>query len=173
MDGFEPNKCLFLVDIVVNNIGLEAFVKDKRARKEQKRNLPKRTYGHIDVHVKATIRNMNASCSDVTQSTVSGDLLGYDKFILKSARYAQVAAGMSFVQLLFIYSQIHYSAPANIASKQSLLSVGMLAVFDSYLCLVHLITALYIKELFYSFIVVFLLKFVAFSVFDLRLIILV
>jgi len=173
MEGFEPNKCPFLVDIVVNNIGLKAFVKDRRARKKQKRNVAMRTLEHIDVHVKATIRNMNASCSDVTQSTVTGDLLGYDKFILKFARYAQVAAGLSFVQLLFVYCQIQYSTPANIASKQSLFSVGMLSVLDAYLCMIHLSTALYITDLFYSFAMVFFLKFLAFSVFDLRLIILV
>jgi len=102
MEGFEPNKCQFLVDIAVNNIGLKAYVKDRRTRKKQKKNAAMRTFEHIDVHVKATIRNMNASCSDVTQSTVTGDLLRYDKFILKSARYAQVAAGLSFIQLLIM-----------------------------------------------------------------------
>jgi len=116
---------------------------------------------------------MNMTCSNITHSNVNGNLLQFDKFILKSTKYAQIATLMSCILLFLMYDQIKYSTPANTALKLSLTSVAMQSVFDAYLSLIHLIIALYNSELFYPFFIVFLLQFVAFSMFNLRLTLLV
>lgn len=128
---------------------------------------------YINVHLKANVRSMNDTCTNITDAIVYGDLLRYDLFILKTSKYAVFAVGLSLLQVLLVYRQMQFSTPANIAIKFSLTSVAMHSVLDAYLSLLHLMTALYIDDLFYPFMMVFLLQFLVFSVFDLRFILLV
>jgi len=109
----------------------------------------------------------------MTQATIDVDLLRYDIFILKAIKYALVATCLSFFQLLLLYKQMKYSSPTSNASKLSLTSVAMHSVFDAYVCLIHLTAGLYIDDLFNSFIMVSFVQFMIFSMFDLRLVLLV
>merc|ERR1711879_991683 len=112
-------------------------------------------------------------CSKVETATTTADLLRYDLFILKATKYALIATFFSFIQLIFLFRQMQFSTPASSAQKLSLTSIAMHSVFDAYLCLIHLTTGLYIDDLFNSFIMVSFLQFMVFSMFDLRLVLLV
>jgi len=175
---FQPSRCPFLVDIVASSIGRDDFLKeslwqkkrDSLRKKEGYQVLRKRDY--VDVHLEAKIRSMDKTCINATSSMVDGDLLRYDKFILKTSEYAVVATCLSLLQVLIYYFQIKFSTPASTAMKMSLISVLMHSVFDAYICMVHLIMGLYMDDLFTPFLVVFFLQFFAFSILDLRLVIL-
>jgi len=178
---FIPSGCQFLIDIFPDSITEDEFKKEQGGREKENQEQDRNSRGaysaildreYIDVHMIATIRNLNKSCHNMTQATVEVDLLRYDIFILKAMKYALVAACLSFVQLLLLFKQMQYSTPASNASKLSLASVAMHSVFDAYVCLVHLTAGLYIDDLFNSFIMVSFVQFMVFSMFDLRLVLL-
>jgi len=167
--------CPFLVEVRAYNISRKNFISEER-----KHQIAKHHRGHstleprdYDVHLKAKIESMGSTCSNITRGIINADLLRYDIFILKSSKYAWIAISLSLLHVLLAYRQMQYSTPANAATKFSLTSIAMHSVFDAYISLLHLIVALYIDDLFYPFIAVFLLQFVVFSVFDLRLVLLV
>jgi len=179
--NFNPKRCPFFVDASIDKIHRNDFLKEKGMQRRIKHHKHKRGRSvikvrkYIDVHLKATVRSMDDTCTNtnITHAIVYGDLLRYDLFILKSSKYALVAIGLSLLQVLLVYRQMQFITPANVAIKFSLTSVAMHSVLDAYLSLLHLMTALYIDDLFYPFIIVFLLQFLVFSVFDLRFVLLV
>jgi len=176
-----PMRCPFFVDASIDEISRNNFLKENGMQKRVNHHEPNRGTSiinvrkYIDVHLKVTLRSMNDTCSDtnITQAIISGDLLRYDMFILKTLKYALIAMGLSLLQVLLVYRQMKFSTPPNVAVKFSLASVAMHSVLDAYLSLLHLMTALYIDDLFYPFIMVFLFQFLVFSVFDLRFVLLV
>jgi len=177
--SFHPTGCPFLVDASIDKISRDDFLKENGIRKQVNHHNHKTGMSsinvrkYINVHLKATVRSMNNTCTNITKAVVYGDLLRYDLFIMKSLKYAAFAVSLSLLHVLLVYRQMQFSTPANIAIKFSLISVAMHSVLDAYLSLLHLMTALYIDDLFYPFMMVFLLQFLVFSVFDLRFVLLV
>lgn len=179
---FVPSDCQFLIDVFPLSITEDEFKKEQAGRnKDEERNNQNVNWAYsaildreyIDVHMKATIQNLNQSCINMTHATTEVDLLRYDIFILKAIKYALVATCFSFLQLLLLFRQVQYSTSTVNASKLSLTSVAMNSVFDAYVCLIHLTAGLYIDDLFNSFIMVSFVQFMVFSMFDLRLVLLV
>jgi len=179
---FVPSSCQFLINVYPDSITEDEFKKEQEGRDKDDKGRQNHVGGaysaildreYIDVHMTATIQNLNKSCHNMTQSTLQVDLLRYDVFILKAMKYALVATCLSFIQLLLLFKQMQYSTPTINASKLSLTSVAMHSVFDAYVCLIHLTAGLYIDDLFNSFIMVSFVQFMVFSMFDLRLVLLV
>jgi len=177
---FVASSCQFLIDVYPDSITEDDFKKEQGGRhKDGSSSHVRGAYSaildreYIDVHMIATIENLNKSCHNMTQATMEVDLLRYDIFILKAMKYALVATCLSFFQLLLLFKQMQYSTPTSNASKLSLTSVAMHSIFDAYVCLIHLTAGLYIDDLFNSFIMVSFVQFMIFSMFDLRLVLLV
>jgi len=177
--SFHPTGCPFLVDASTDKISRDDFLKEQGMLKKINHHDHKKgmsvinVRNYINVHFKATVQSMNSTCTNITKATIHGDLLRYDLFITKTLKYAAFAVSLSLLHVLLVYRQMQFSTPANIAIKFSLTSVAMHSVLDAYLSLLHLMTALYIDDLFYPFMMVFLLQFLVFSVFDLRFVLLV
>lgn len=144
-----PSRCSFIVDIITDSIKKNDYYKEFHWRQYQLNNvraIQKREY--VDVHLKVKLRSMRGTCTNVISSTIDGDLLRYDNFVLKTTQYAFIATVLSLCQLVLLYYQLQFSTPAIFGSKLSLASLAMHSVFDAYLCIVHLIMALYMDDLF-------------------------
>jgi len=164
-----------MVEVRANNLSRNNYVKVERKQQVAEHHSEHSTleYREHDVHLKTEIQSLSSTCSNISRGVIYGDLLRYDLFILKSYNYALVAISLSLLHVLLAYRQTKYSTPANAATKFSLTSIAMHSVFDAYISLLHLIIALFIDDLFYPFIMVFLLQLLVFAVFDLRLVLLV
>merc|ERR1719273_2702022 len=73
--------------------------------------------------------------------------------------------------MMILFRQIKHSNSQ--ANKVSLVSVAMHSLFDAYCCLIHLGAGLYMDPLFNSFVMVSFIQFMIFSMFDLRLILMI
>lgn len=59
-------------------------------------------------------------------------------FFSKASDYAILMASISTFQIYLLLTQLQYSGTQAMAAKVSLLTIGLQAIVDSYLCLFHL-----------------------------------
>jgi len=174
----KTSKCQFLINVLPNSVTEKAAQKEQAGREKMEKkgvlsSFLDREREYIDIHLRATILNLNTTCHNMTQASVDVDLLRYDIFVMKGRRYAILATFLSLLQLIILSRHLQYCTPLTSASKLSLGSIAIHSVFDAYVCFVHLIIGLYEDNLFNSFIMVSFLQFIMFSMFDLRLVLLV
>jgi len=108
----------------------------------------------------------SASCNislDVEALTLSFDL-----YYTKAINYVVMVAISSFVQIILLIRQIEYSNTQTGASKVSLIMIGIQAMMDSYLCLIHLTGGIVIENIFNAFATAAFFQFIGFSVFEMR-----
>lgn len=92
----------------------------------------------------------------------------FQYYFTKSLNYALMVIISSIVQILFLIKQMDYTNTQAAAAKVSLLTIGQQAIIDSYLCLLHLTTGIVMDSVFNAFATAAFLKFITFSVFEMR-----
>jgi len=121
------------------------------------------------LEMKGILRSPNCNFKlDVEASSVE-----FNVYFSKAVSYVIMESFASIVQIIVLLRQIEYTSSQSLASRVSLATIGMQAMLDSYLCLIHLIVAVFIETLFNAFAATAFLKFVAFSVFEMRYLLLI
>lgn len=92
----------------------------------------------------------------------------FAEYYAKAVNYVVVVSLFSVIEVLALIKQMEYTSTQSGATKVSLLTIGQQAMMDSYLCLIHLITGIYVERVFSAFITAAFFKFVAFSIFEMR-----
>ena len=87
----------------------------------------------------------------------------------KATWYAAMVIAATLAQIYLVARQTEHAGTQAGAARMSLLSVGWLAVLDSYQCLVHLTAGIVAEPLFHAFGAAAFLQFALFSVFEMRL----
>eukprot|EP00474_Spongospora_subterranea_P010628 CRZ11086.1 hypothetical protein [Spongospora subterranea] len=88
-------------------------------------------------------------------------------FVDRASRFAIVASSATIVQMLMTLEQVQTGT--NLSSI-SLLTIAILALLDSYMCVVHVALGMRVPDLWLSFIILTMIEFLLFSVFQVRLI---
>ncbi|TPX42112.1 hypothetical protein SeMB42_g04780 [Synchytrium endobioticum] len=95
--------------------------------------------------------------------------LKLELFHIKSIRYCAMMSVVCSLEIWLMLLQIDYSGKVGSScGKVSLLSMGMITIMDAYLCLVNLTTGAVISNLFLPFVTVAFLKFLLFSIYEMR-----
>jgi len=92
----------------------------------------------------------------------------FSEYYAKAVNYVVVVSLFSVIEVLALIKQMEYTSTQSGATRVSLLTIGQQAMMDSYLCLIHLITGIYVERVFSAFITAAFFKFVAFSIFEMR-----
>lgn len=89
--------------------------------------------------------------------------------ILSAAqKYSLVSILFAIMQIAVILKQMESTNTQASAAKISMLSVGMQAIMDAYMCLMHLVFGVVVQALFNAFATASFFYFVIFSVFEMR-----
>jgi len=86
----------------------------------------------------------------------------------KAMNYTLMVTVVSLVQVLLLVRQMEMTSTQAGASRVSLVTIGLQAVADSYLCLCHLTIGIAVQSLFNAFATAAFFKFVLFSIFEMR-----
>ncbi|ETV82209.1 hypothetical protein, variant 3 [Aphanomyces astaci] len=92
----------------------------------------------------------------------------FNTFYTKASGYAILMALLCLVQIYVLLKQLQLSSTQAAAAKVSLVTVGMQAVVDSYLCLLHLTTGIVAQHIFTLFATVSFFQLIIFSIFEMR-----
>jgi hypothetical protein len=92
-----------------------------------------------------------------------------ENYYQQAVHYALLVGVASIIEILTLINQMAYANTQATLTKISLLTVGQQAVMDSYLCLMHLTGGVVADKVFPTFALVAFLKFITFSVFEMRL----
>jgi len=117
------------------------------------------------------LRIFSGDCQMNLKATLYRDHTDYDR---KSIHYSVLLIMLALVNLYFIAKMIKTcgSSPAQ-ANKISLVTVGFLTVWDTYICLSHLYLALSMESLFHFFIMPAFWYFILFSIFEVKLLMII
>mmetsp|Transcript_19491 Transcript_19491/g.74795 ORF Transcript_19491/g.74795 Transcript_19491/m.74795 type:complete len:559 (+) Transcript_19491:123-1799(+) len=105
--------------------------------------------------------------------TTDGEPVILAEYYTKALHYVMIVTFMSFLQMGLMAYQIEASNTQAGASKVSMAAIGMQAVIDSYICLFHLSIGIFIEATLNAFITASFFKFVIFSVFEMRYLLLI
>jgi hypothetical protein len=86
----------------------------------------------------------------------------------KAINYTLLVTFVSFMQVVVLIRQMEMTSTQAGASRVSLMTVGLQAVADSYLCLGHLTMGIAVPSLFNAFATAAFFKFIIFSIFEMR-----
>eukprot|EP00170_Pyropia_yezoensis_P006656 contig_27114_g6677 len=126
----------------------------------------------------ASIVALNVSREDFstacgTKLEVVLSTLDTETLFSKAINYTLLVTAVSFLQVLCLLPQMESTATQAAAARVSLLVVGMQSVADSYLCLGHLTMGIAVHTLFNAFATAAFFKFIIFSVFQMRYLLLI
>jgi len=102
------------------------------------------------------------------QVHVNSTSLNFAKYYVKATHYTLMVSLASFLQMVFLVRQMEYSGTQANSAKISLLTIGQQGVMDAYLMLLHLFTGIFIEALFTAFATTAFFKFIIFSLFEMR-----
>eukprot|EP00180_Rhodochaete_pulchella_P004449 Plantae.Rhodophyta-Rhodochaete_pulchella.ctg8447.p1 GENE.Plantae.Rhodophyta-Rhodochaete_pulchella.ctg8447~~Plantae.Rhodophyta-Rhodochaete_pulchella.ctg8447.p1 ORF type:complete len:548 (+),score=77.69 Plantae.Rhodophyta-Rhodochaete_pulchella.ctg8447:206-1645(+) len=94
--------------------------------------------------------------------------LDTETLLSKAVNYTLLVIFVSFTQVLVLIRQMEMTSTQAGASRVSLITVGLQAVSDSYLCLGHLTMGIAVQALFNAFATAAFFKFIIFSIFEMR-----
>ncbi|KAI8814364.1 hypothetical protein BJ742DRAFT_787266 [Cladochytrium replicatum] len=94
--------------------------------------------------------------------------LRMEVFFGKAVHYVAVVCIITGIELWLTVKQIDYSATQSALSKVSLVSIAMQTIIDAYLFLMNFVTGNVMGPLFLPFVTAAFLKFMLFSVFEMR-----
>jgi len=112
--------------------------------------------------------NCPAMCVVLEVSAVQLEL-----YVAKASSYSVFLCLLTVYQVFLTIQQIEWSMGRGGHTSVSLYSVGLQAMMDAYLCLVHLTAGIVVDPLFSNFAGLSLLEFSLFSVFELRYVLLI
>jgi len=113
----------------------------------------------------------SAACGTKLEVVLS--TLDTETLFSKAINYTLLVTAVSFLQVLCLLPQMESTATQAAAARVSLLVVGMQSVADSYLCLGHLTMGIAVNTLFNAFATAAFFKFIIFSVFQMRYLLLI
>lgn len=124
------------------------------------------TLGIQDVPVHMSGSFSSAICK--TELTLELSTLDTDALFGKAINYTLLVTFVAFTQVLVLIRQMEMTSTQAGASRVSLMTVGLQAVADSYLCLGHLTMGIAVQTLFNAFATAAFFKFIIFSIFEMR-----
>ncbi|GAB0494423.1 hypothetical protein MMPV_005716 [Pyropia vietnamensis] len=132
--------------------------------------------GNVAVRPQEELVNMvgfleSTACSTKLEVVLS--TLDTETLFSKAINYTLLVTAVSFLQVLCLLPQMESTATQAAAARVSLLVVGMQSVADSYLCLGHLTMGIAVHTLFNAFATAAFFKFIIFSVFQMRYLLLI
>ncbi|PXF44303.1 hypothetical protein BWQ96_05930 [Gracilariopsis chorda] len=86
----------------------------------------------------------------------------------KAVNYTLPVTVVTFIQVIVLIRQMEMTSTQAGTRRVSLMTVGLQAVADSYLCLVHLTMGIAVQPLFNVFATAAFFKFICFSIFLMR-----
>ncbi|KAF0717459.1 Aste57867_2274 [Aphanomyces stellatus] len=92
----------------------------------------------------------------------------FNVFYTKASAYAIIMALLCLGQIYLLLKQLQQSSTPAAAAKASLVTIGLQAVVDSYLCLLHLTTGIVAQHIFTLFATVSFFQLIIFSIFEMR-----
>lgn len=132
--------------------------------------------GNVGVRPQEELVNMvgileSTACGTKLEVVLS--TLDTETLFSKAINYTLLVTAVSFLQVLCLLPQMESTATQAAAARVSLLVVGMQSVADSYLCLGHLTMGIAVHTLFNAFATAAFFKFIIFSVFQMRYLLLI
>lgn len=103
-----------------------------------------------------------------TEITVVLATLDTETLFGKAINYTLLVTVVAFVQVIVLIRQMEMTSTQAGARRVSLMTVGLQAVADSYLCLGHLTMGIAVQTLFNAFATAAFFKFICFSIFLMR-----
>ncbi|CDF32392.1 unnamed protein product [Chondrus crispus] len=103
-----------------------------------------------------------------TKMTIELSTLDTDKLFGKAINYTLLVTVVAFAQVIVLIRQMEMTSTQAGARRVSLMTVGLQAVADSYLCLGHLTMGIAVQSLFNAFATAAFFKFICFSIFLMR-----
>lgn len=100
---------------------------------------------------------------NMTLSTLDTEML-----FGKAINYTLLVTFVAFAQVVVLIRQMEMTSTQAAASRVSLMTIGLQAVADSYLCLGHLTMGIAVPTLFNAFATAAFFKFIIFSIFEMR-----
>lgn len=111
-------------------------------------------------------RFTSAQCK--TEMTLVLSTLDTETLFGKAINYTLLVTVVAFIQVIVLIRQMEMTSTQAGARRVSLMTVGLQAVADSYLCLGHLTMGIAVQTLFNAFATAAFFKFICFSIFLMR-----
>mmetsp|Transcript_12111 Transcript_12111/g.34059 ORF Transcript_12111/g.34059 Transcript_12111/m.34059 type:complete len:656 (+) Transcript_12111:510-2477(+) len=99
---------------------------------------------------------------------VNATYVRLEEYYAKAVNYTLMITIISFIQVLLLIRQMEATNTQASAAKVSLLSIGVQAIMDAYLCLLHLTAGIVVEALFNAFATAAFFEFVIFAIFEMR-----
>lgn len=103
-----------------------------------------------------------------THMTIILSTLDTETLFGKAINYTLLVTVVAFAQVIVLIRQMEMTSTQAGARRVSLMTVGLQAVADSYLCLAHLTMGIAVQTLFNAFATAAFFKFICFSIFLMR-----
>lgn len=103
-----------------------------------------------------------------TQMEIELSTMDAERLFVKAINYTLLVTVVAFTQVIVLIRQMEMTSTQAGASRVSLMTVGLQAVADSYLCLGHLTLGIAVQSLFNAFATAAFFKFICFSIFLMR-----
>ncbi len=116
--------------------------------------------------VKMTGMFVSEKCK--TKINIELSTLDTETLFVKAINYTLLVTVVAFTQVIVLIRQMEMTSTQAGASRVSLMTVGLQAVADSYLCLGHLTLGIAVQTLFNAFATAAFFKFICFSIFLMR-----
>ncbi|KAA8499438.1 Transmembrane E3 ubiquitin-protein ligase 1 [Porphyridium purpureum] len=94
--------------------------------------------------------------------------LDADSLFQMAINYTIMVTSLTLLQMLILMQQMETASMPATASRVSMVSLGLQALADSYLCLCHLTLGITVQSLFNAFATAAFFKFTLFSIFEMR-----
>ncbi len=91
-----------------------------------------------------------------------------ESFVSKAELYSLLATLATIFEILALVHQMNYTKTQTTMARVSALTIGMQAIMDSYICFIHLTFGISVAGAFNAFAISACLKFILFSLFELR-----
>lgn len=114
------------------------------------------------------VRGTFTSVACDTHLTIELRTLDTETLFGKAINYTLLVTVVAFTQVIVLIRQMEMTSTQAGASRVSLMTVGLQAVADSYLCLGHLTMGIAVQTLFNAFATAAFFKFICFSIFLMR-----
>lgn len=116
--------------------------------------------------VKMSAKFTSTKCH--AQMSMELKTLDTEMLFVKAINYTLLVTVVAFTQVIVLIRQMEMTSTQAGASRVSLMTVGLQAVADSYLCLGHLTLGIAVHTLFNAFATAAFFKFICFSIFLMR-----
>ncbi|KAF9207067.1 hypothetical protein BGZ49_001285, partial [Haplosporangium sp. Z 27] len=118
-------------------------------------------------HLNSTIFFYSPNCR-IVAGVKDAEGMKREKFYAKAVNYAGMAGTLAFIQVFLIVHQMEYTPTPSSVSKVSYWTIAIQVFIDSYLCMLHLTTSVFVDHLFIPFMAASFFSFVLVAIFGMR-----